>query len=425
MEWLRRPAARAVPDAPVSSSLGGARCSNCYLQPAMAAAATARATPADQHIGLGVCPGQPSDSDSPRPGGGRFKIVDALAEQKTRYPKKKQETGGDGGDRRPDAPPHPRRSAAPTHPRDSDAPPPRRPSDASPPRRTSDTPPLRRPDAPPTLRRLDAHPTLCRPTLRRSAASSTPVLVLQAVILPQGQKWTFETKAAGGSYTRVRLDRALGSAEWCAQFPLAVVEHLTVATSDHSPLLLKLDPPTRRPVQERQLRYECMWDTHPELVPTVQHAWVANGPNLTVAEVRANLESLSNNLGEWSKSTFGNVKAEIRRLKKDLQRLRSNPLRVGLSHVGIKINDRLIELYLREEVMWRQRSRVEWLSAGDRNTHFFHLQASMRRPKNPIKALQKQDGQLTEDLTEMQQLAQEFYKNLYTSEGVEGVDDVL
>ena len=42
-----------------------------------------------------------------------------------------------------------------------------------------------------------------------------------------------------------------------------------------------------------------------------------------------------------------------------------------------------------------------------------------------INALQKHDGQLTEDLTEMQQLAQEFYKNLYTSKGVEGVDDVL
>ena len=64
----------------------------------------------------------------------------------------------------------------------------------------------------------------------------------------QGQKWTFETKVTGGTYTRVRLDRALGSAEWCAQFPLAAVEHLTAATSDHSPILLHLTPHVgRRP----------------------------------------------------------------------------------------------------------------------------------------------------------------------------------
>lgn len=50
----------------------------------------------------------------------------------------------------------------------------------------------------------------------------------------------------GESYTRVHLDRALGSAEWCAQFPLAMVEHLTAVTSDHSSLVLKLDSIVRK-----------------------------------------------------------------------------------------------------------------------------------------------------------------------------------
>ena len=168
-----------------------------------------------------------------------------------------------------------------------------------------------------------------------------------------------------------------------------------------------------------------MWDTHPGLIPTVQNAWEANGPNLAAAEVRANLAALSNNLGEWSKKSFGSVKGEIRRLKKELDKLRNDPHRAGSSHAEIKINDRLIELYLREELMWRQRSRVQWLLEGDRNTHFFHLRASMRRRKNLIKSLQKQDGQVTKDLTEMQTLALEYYKNLYCSEGVPGMEEVL
>ena len=75
--------------------------------------------------------------------------------------------------------------------------------------------------------------------------------------------------------------------------------------------------------------------------------------------------------------------------------------------------------------MWQQRSMVAWLSEGHRNTHFFHLRASNRRRKKLIKSLQKQDGQLTDDLSEMQKLALDFYKALYTSEGVEGLDDVL
>lgn len=144
-----------------------------------------------------------------------------------------------------------------------------------------------------------------------------------------------------------------------------------------------------------------MWDSHAELKPTVRSAWESEGNNQTASGIRAKLDALAHNLGDWSKSTFGSVRGEIRRLKKELERLRSEVPRVGPSHAEIKINDRLIELYLREELMWRQRSRVEWLSAGDRNTHFFHMRASMRQRKNLIKALQRPDGQLTEDMTEM------------------------
>jgi hypothetical protein len=48
-----------------------------------------------------------------------------------------------------------------------------------------------------------------------------------------GSFWTWETKLTGGSYTRVRLDRKLGSTEWGAQFPLVNVSHVNAATLDH------------------------------------------------------------------------------------------------------------------------------------------------------------------------------------------------
>ena len=87
--------------------------------------------------------------------------------------------------------------------------------------------------------------------------------------------------------------------------------------------------------------------------------------NPSASAVRAKLASLASNLGEWSKHTFGSVRGEIRSLKKELDRLRNVNARAGPSAVEVKINDRLLELYLREERMWRPRARGDWLSAGD------------------------------------------------------------
>lgn len=40
-----------------------------------------------------------------------------------------------------------------------------------------------------------------------------------------GINWTFEKKVAGGTYTRVRLDRCVATPEWLLAFPNAAVEH--------------------------------------------------------------------------------------------------------------------------------------------------------------------------------------------------------
>ena len=84
-----------------------------------------------------------------------------------------------------------------------------------------------------------------------------------------------------------------------------------------------------------------------------------------------------------------------------------------------------MELNHREEIMWKQRSRIMWLAAGDKNTRFFHLRASQRRNKNRISRLKKPDGQFTKNEEEMGAMATEFYKTLYNSEGTSGMDRIL
>ena len=85
----------------------------------------------------------------------------------------------------------------------------------------------------------------------------------------------------------------------------------------------------------------------------------------------------------------------------------------------------LDELLLREEIMWKQRSRVMWLREGDRNTKFFQRRATWRRKKNSIRKLKKEDGSGVENVKDMQQMATEFFRNLYKADDGVQPNDIL
>ncbi|MBA0730296.1 hypothetical protein Golax_004605, partial [Gossypium laxum] len=56
----------------------------------------------------------------------------------------------------------------------------------------------------------------------------------------------------------------------------------------------------------------------------------------------------------------------------------------------------------KDERYWEQRARLSWLKLGDRNTAFFHSQATQRKRKNLINKLQNDSGWETENLQEME-----------------------
>jgi hypothetical protein len=70
----------------------------------------------------------------------------------------------------------------------------------------------------------------------------------------------------------------------------------------------------------------------------------------------------------------------------------------------------------REEIMWRQRSRIKWLQEGDQNTKFFHRKATGRAKKNKIRKLNKRDGTETTDANEFKDLENIFFRDLYSKE---------
>ena len=99
----------------------------------------------------------------------------------------------------------------------------------------------------------------------------------------------------------------------------------------------------------------------------MQQTW---DPGRSVADLNSVTESLSkmqSSLSSWDRDVFGSVKRKVASLKQELEDERTNTLYQGPTAREKNLMDQLSEALAREEIMERQRSRVEWLREGDRN----------------------------------------------------------
>lgn len=76
----------------------------------------------------------------------------------------------------------------------------------------------------------------------------------------------------------------------------------------------------------------------------------------------------------------------------------------------------LSDVLAREEIMERQRSRIAWLKAGDRNTEFFRAKLRARGRTNRIKQLTADDGRVVTEQEDLEQLACDFYQRLFAAQ---------
>ena len=97
-------------------------------------------------------------------------------------------------------------------------------------------------------------------------------------------------------------------------------------------------------------------------------------------------------LKQWNRSCFGNVQSKIKEAWKNLDQIQSldpNPQNLEKeANLCMEIQ----ELLKREEILWRQKSRIKSLASFDLNTRFFYLSTMIRRRRNSIDFMKKENG---------------------------------
>lgn len=224
----------------------------------------------------------------------------------------------------------------------------------------------------------------------------------------KGAKYTWCNKRVATT-VRERLDRAIGNVEFREDFDHALVFHIEPIGSDHHAVLV--DCCFCGFKATRTFRFEANWTKHEDFLDAVKEGWadvrgeVAN----RIDDLIRRLKACKVRLVNWSKEAFPNFKRCIDQLKQKLECCNRGVLTEQTVAEAEHLTRQLEEAWAKEEVYWWQRSRIAWLSCGDRNTKFFHNSVIQRRQRNKIVRLKDDRGVWLEEREEINQAFNVFY----------------
>ncbi|XP_021747551.1 uncharacterized protein LOC110713405 [Chenopodium quinoa] len=220
----------------------------------------------------------------------------------------------------------------------------------------------------------------------------------------EGYEFTYDNGQIDEDNVQCRLDRALVTQSWKDLFPKAKLYNLEREWSDHAPLRFVLEDGGGGVISKEKLfRFEQVWTESETCENVVGDAWLIGGDS-----VAKKLEVCAEYLKTWSEKEFGKVFREIRKKRRKLSRLNRGGRAAAQVCERRKIVKEISAL-LHVEVYWRQRSRVLWLAAGDRNSSFFHRKANQRRQKNVINSLVTEDGERRDDTEGVCEIAVDYF----------------
>jgi hypothetical protein len=239
-----------------------------------------------------------------------------------------------------------------------------------------------------------------------------------------GPSFTWCNNQIGDARVLERLDRSLATTDWMLRFPSCRVHNIPSVFSDHCFLWMELNPSKRKP-KRKFFRFEEMWTMDPRCEDTVQQAWAANFSGSLMFQVSEKIKASRNSLNSWSRRHFGSVRSSIEAKTKQLQEAEAAaPAAQNVPNITA-LRKELHNLHLKEEKMWKQRSRTQWLQNRDCNTRFFHCQATCRQRRNLIQGINDEFGVWQESEEKVASTIVSYYQDLFTSSHPVALEEVL
>jgi exonuclease III len=230
--------------------------------------------------------------------------------------------------------------------------------------------------------------------------------------------YTWSNRRSGAQHIACRLDRFLISEEIMELGTQLESLILPRAGSDHWPLTLSMD--THTSPKLKPFRFEKFWLLHPDFQSLAKEWWaqaeIHHGS--VMYRLQQRLKTFKILLKHWNVNSFGNIHHNIQNIEKQLEELQkifiSGTRTDDLAQKEEALRKQLEERRQQEEMLWKQKSRVQWLKEGERNTKFFHRTAVHRRHVNRITHLEDSQGNTIREHAKIEEELIHYYRDLLT-----------
>ncbi|CDY40819.1 BnaC01g31370D [Brassica napus] len=208
----------------------------------------------------------------------------------------------------------------------------------------------------------------------------------------------------------------MSNCAWSETYPLGRCRYLRFEGSDHRPLLtyFNADKTKRRGL----FRFNRALTEQEEVTEVVEKAWNSSPLDSVIGK----LNNCRRNIIQWAKEKQIQSNKGIKQNQDALEIALSSP-NPDTQRIE-KLNTELRQAYLAEEQFWQQRSRIQWLKKGDRNTGFFHAATRTRRTINSISVIEDVQGGAVYEEEQIARVISDYFTQIFTSNGNESFSQI-
>nr|GEZ41484.1 hypothetical protein [Tanacetum cinerariifolium] len=190
-----------------------------------------------------------------------------------------------------------------------------------------------------------------------------------------------------------KLDIVLGNIYFMSSFPLSYAHFLLYMLSDHSSAVLVI--PRIDSVKPKPLKFHNYLTSKDGFIPVVKRVWNNKVDGFSMFSLVSKLKMLKKPLRKFSFEQ-GNLFDNVKFLKANLAyvqaAINADPHNNTLREDELRVLKAYRAALKDEESFLRQKSKVEWLNAGDRNSKYFHNVLKGKRNRNIISYVEDMDG---------------------------------